>query len=339
MFGIRLGKRLVLAASIMFTVAMASPVRADAVTADESAPKPEYEAVLAQALAFHAQGDYASARASMEQAHALEPSARTLRGLGIVAFAQGQHLAALRFLDGALVSEVKALPAELRTSVEQLREQIWLKVGRYEILVEPETGELTIDGAAPDFYAPKVVVLEPGARTIAARAEGRADFTMQLEAKAGARETLRIVLGAAPAPIVVEKLVQAEPALATGPTAAPRDAPVPRFTPAWRYAALGTGTALVLGGGIVWLTARTRLDQVSEACEEMAIGACTRTDARRRYNDKHIGGLVVTSALLTGTGAALLVSVAALELYRYRQSKPTLQALVGPSSFAVRGEF
>lgn len=339
MFGIRLGKRLVLAALFMFTVAMSSLAQADAVTASDSGQKPEYEAVLAQALAFHAQGDYASARISMEQAHALEPSARTLRGLGIVAFAQGQHLAALRFLDGALVSEVKALPAELRTSVEQLCEQIWQQVARYEILLEPVNGELSIDGAAPDFYAPRVVVLEPGSRTIAARAEGRADFTMQLDAKAGARETLRIVLGATPAPIVVEKLVPSQAVLAPGPTAVQRDAPVARFTPAWRYAALGTGTALILGGGAVWLTGRTRLDQVSEACENMAIGACTRTDARRRYNDKHIGSLIVTSALLTGTGVALLVSVAAIELYRFRQQKPALQALVGPSSLGVRGEF
>ncbi|HEY6878349.1 MAG TPA: hypothetical protein VI299_10050, partial [Polyangiales bacterium] len=55
-------------------------------------PPSEYDAALDAALDAHERGDLTSARMSMERAHALLPSARTLRGLAIIAHAQGRHV-------------------------------------------------------------------------------------------------------------------------------------------------------------------------------------------------------------------------------------------------------
>src|SRR5687768_4923451 len=82
--------------------------QAEPLTAQAAASNP-YEVALSEALASHARGDYAQARIFMERAHQLEPSARTLRGLGIVAFAQGRHLEAIRQLDQSLLASEKPL--------------------------------------------------------------------------------------------------------------------------------------------------------------------------------------------------------------------------------------
>src|SRR5262245_10239697 len=65
---------------------------------------PEYETALTQALEAHARGDDEHARVFMERAHELQPSARTLRGLGTIAASQGRVLDAIRYLERALDS-------------------------------------------------------------------------------------------------------------------------------------------------------------------------------------------------------------------------------------------
>lgn len=54
-----------------------------------------YQRALERALTAHAAGDFTEARTAMEEAHALEPSARTHRGLGVVAHAEGRYVAAV----------------------------------------------------------------------------------------------------------------------------------------------------------------------------------------------------------------------------------------------------
>lgn len=301
------------------------------VFAQESAtPQSEYDRALDQALTFHAQHDYESARQFMERAHALSPSARTLRGLGIVAFAQGQPLVALRYLDQALASDVNPLPIELQTTVEQLRAQIWSQVGRYEVHVEPATAELSLDGASADFYAPHILVLEPGAHTLSARAQGRSSYLVQLDAKPGARETLHIAL-ALPVPAVVDDVAPA----ASFPRS-DRAPSLPWWTPTLRYSGIAAGSALLLGGASLWTMGRLRLNRLIETCEEMASGSCTEKEAERRYDDERIGTLAVSSAVLVGAGAALLVSVAAIEIYSWRRRGQHVHAVLSPRSLGLR---
>src|SRR6187402_1312763 len=73
--------------------------------APPSAPSAEYESALGQALDAHARGDSDTARVFMERAHRLQPSARTLRGLGTIALAQGRFAEAIQYLEQALASD------------------------------------------------------------------------------------------------------------------------------------------------------------------------------------------------------------------------------------------
>jgi len=300
---------------------------------------PEYESVLGQALDAHARGDFEAARIFMERAHALEPSARTLRGLGIVAFAQRRHLAAIRYLDESLSSEVKALPPDLRKSVEELLGHAWSQVGRYEVRLDPPTGDFLVDGLAPDLYAPLTVVLEPGAHQITARATGRASYELSLDVNPGARETLHLVLAIPPAPEVVEKLV---PIASSADDRLVHTAPPPR--PAWytssvRYVGLGTGAALTFSGVGLWLAGRSRLEGVSRACRNTVDGACTTSDARKRYADANVRAFAISSSVLLGTGVAVLAAVGAVEVYRYRHKDRSVRAQVGLQTIGVTGTF
>src|SRR5687767_11577462 len=154
----------------------------------------DYEVALSEALAAHARWDYVQARIFMERAHQIEPSARTLRGLGIVAFAQGRHLEAIRYLESALASGDKPLPAELRSAVEELLGHAWGQVGRYELLLDPEGGDLLIDRRPLNLYAPHTVVLLPGNHVLTARAPARAPYELTLTVKPGERRTIHVVL-------------------------------------------------------------------------------------------------------------------------------------------------
>lgn len=69
-------------ASVVCAVVLATLVPLRTVSAQTT-----YQTALERSLAAHAAGDQAVARVFMEQAHALEPSARTLRGLGVIAYA------------------------------------------------------------------------------------------------------------------------------------------------------------------------------------------------------------------------------------------------------------
>ncbi|MFT3923636.1 MAG: tetratricopeptide repeat protein [Myxococcales bacterium] len=293
-------------------------------------PSADYEAALSEALEAHARGDYGQARIFMERAHDLEPSARTLRGLGIVAFAQGRHLDAIRYLEAALASPDKPLTAELRISVEELLAHAWGQVGRLEILVEPE-GRFLVDGLAPDFYGPNTVVLPPSTHLITAQAHKRADFVLPLEIKAGERRTIQIVLARPTPPVVIERV-----------TDAPRPSGREFWTKRKRRVAWLSGAAFVGAGAAVYGAAYARLNHVVQRCEDMADGECTSKRARQLYDSEHIAQLGITAAMLGGVGLLTWLSAAALEIWGGAKSDatpPRAKLMVGPSSVSLRSSF
>lgn len=299
------------------------------------APSSDYEVALSEALEAHARGDYGQARIFMERAHSLDPSARTLRGLGIVAFGQGRHLEAIRFLDASLASQMKPLPPELRSGVQELLTHAWGQMGHYEIIVEPSGGDFLVDGQLPDFYAPNTVVLSPGAHVVTARAAQRADHELPLEVKPGDRRTLQIVLARPPAPRVIERFVDRPASESAGAS----------WTKRKRRIAWTTGAALIGAGAAVYGLAYARLDDIVDRCRDMASGSCTPRGAEKLYRKENIEGLGITSGILIGGGALTWLSALALEIWskddepqRAGQGpKATLQ--VGPSSVAVSGRF
>lgn len=310
-----------------------------ALAAEEESPlapaSSDYETALAHALEAYAKGDFAAARIFLERAHSLEPSARTLRGLGIVAFSQARLFEAIRYLDAALASDVKPLPPELRASVEELLAHAWGQVGRFEIAIEPPAGDFLVDGRSPEFYAPNTVVLLPGTHVIKARAKGYGEYPLQLNVKPGENRALQIVLARA-LPVAVDR-IRVEAAAET----------VQHETTFWtrrtRRITWASGGVLLAAGVGFYALAYSRLEEVVERCRDMADGTCTPRRARELYEQKDIKPLGITAFSLLGAGALVCLTAASIEigvkLKADRKRGTRAQLGVGPSQLFVHGRF
>jgi len=76
---------------------------------------PAYRPLVEQALAEMKLGHFDEAHTQFLEAHRMFPSARTLRGLGFVAFEQRHYVEAVALLEQALASTTKPLDGALRT--------------------------------------------------------------------------------------------------------------------------------------------------------------------------------------------------------------------------------
>jgi tetratricopeptide (TPR) repeat protein len=288
----------------------------------EAVPQSEYEGVLSRALEAHARGEHGTALSFMERAHALEPSARTLRGLGIVTLALGRHLEAIRHLEAALDSNEKALPLDLRKATLDLLEHAFGQVGRYEVRVAPP-GDFLVDGKSPELFGADRLVLLPGEHTITARAPERAPY--------------EVVLAAPPPPVVVEKVVY-RAALNEAPSAPP-PAPMPAFyTRKVRLAGIAAGGALVASGAVLWGLAYARHSDVNDGCSAMEPRGCTPAQAQARFDRQNIGELSLAGGVVAGVGAAVLVTVGALELWQWRK-RNDVQLRAGLGSLGLSARF
>ena len=81
---------------------------------------PEYRSAIEEALSEFEAGRYEEARVLFLRAHAIEPNARTLRGIGNCAFEVSDYVAAIVAFEEALASDRRPLDARMRQQTEQL---------------------------------------------------------------------------------------------------------------------------------------------------------------------------------------------------------------------------
>jgi len=310
------------------------PAQVAAATTNTPTSAPDYEVALAEALSAHTRGEYEQARIFMERAHSLEPSARTLRGLGIIAFAQGRHLQAIDYFDAALQSSVKALPADLRAGVEELRSHCWGQLGRFRLQIDPVRSALLVDGKKAAFYAPDVIALTPGQHLLVVDAADRARFAMPLQVAPGDDRTLQIVLAAPATPRVVERWVQ--------PTASQSERR-PERTLLRRRRLLWIGGSLLVGAGaVLYGTAFSRLHDLSDRCADMLGGGCSNRKAIRLYREENVAELGVAGGVTAGLGLLAWVGAAVFEVRQSKRAKassPQAKLRFSGHAIALEGHF
>lgn len=304
----------------------------------------DYDAALEAALAAHARGDLTTARTSMERAHALSPSARTLRGLAIIAHAQGRHVEAVLGCDAALASEVQALTPRLRDSVEELRARSLRELAWLRLSITPADAAVTIDGQPPSRRADGTLLLAPGTHLLQVSAPGFIAFERVLDAKVGESEGVEVSLAAVPdaapqlAPVestaeLPKAVIPAEPLQM--PLAPPRDR---GWTPRRRNLTLTLGGLGTLGGGALLIVAARKFADVDHACGQQPAGACTHAEAARRLDDAHVRPYLRASAGLLAVGGATLITALTLELWSWRAAERATVALT-PNGARLRGTF
>jgi tetratricopeptide (TPR) repeat protein len=123
------------------------PVRADDLPAPAAERESsEYRELVDEAVREYQLRNFAEARTLFARAHALSPSARTLRGLGASEFELRNYGDSVAYLEQALASTERPLEGELRQRTERLLERGRGFVGRVLLTVTPSSVTLSVDG-------------------------------------------------------------------------------------------------------------------------------------------------------------------------------------------------
>lgn len=112
----------------------------------------EYKMLTASAVEEHSMGHYIEARALFAKAHAIEPNARTLWGMGTAAFEGRQYVDAIELLKASLNDTRKPLTSAQKSQAESLIQRSSDFVAHVALDLTPVSANLTVDGhdIAPD---------------------------------------------------------------------------------------------------------------------------------------------------------------------------------------------
>lgn len=289
--------RTVLISTVLLTAALGS---SRALAQDEPS---DARALIESAVAEYQARRYPEALALFRRAHALEPNARTLRGIGMASFETRQYVEALRALEASLVEELRPLTDEQRTHVEELLTRTRSYVGRVHLQVVPAEADVRIDGVAIEREPDGAVLLDAGRHEVTASHHGYVNRVVTLAVDGGEEPTVRVEL---------EAVVPVAPA-------APLQPPLPTEAPAEDLTLLASGmTGLVLGlltGGAAVATGLLALESQAELEDECLYGVCPGSladnPARARALATATDVLWISGAALAATGIALLIAHAA----------------------------
>jgi tetratricopeptide (TPR) repeat protein len=162
-----------------------------AVQSDEPAA---YRDRIDEALREFSVQNYEEARSLFLQAHALMPSARTLRALGLCEYELRNYGESVKYLEGALASDVKPLSGALRDETERMIARARNFVGKVEVELRPASAQLLVDGVKVDAREP--LWLAMGERTLEVSASGFVSEKRKLNVKGGEDKKLSIILAA-----------------------------------------------------------------------------------------------------------------------------------------------
>lgn len=156
----------------------------------------EYQQTISQALDEYQFGHFAEARTLFAKAHALIPSARTLRGMGMAEFELRSYPQCIASLEEALNHPEKPLGGALRAETEALLSRARGFVAKVVVEVRPATRNIAlfVDEAPVSWAQGRTLLLNVGEHVIEVRAEGYHPERRRLNVSGGQSETIRFSL-------------------------------------------------------------------------------------------------------------------------------------------------
>ena len=277
-------------------------------TPTEPTPAPsEYDALVLRALAAYDAGRWDQSRELFERAHALDPTARTLRTIGMTAFNQGDYVGALRHLEMALVDTRKPLTDEQRTHVLGLIDRANRKVARYRVRMSPAGASLLVDGASPLLLSEDELLLVPGSHVLRVTALGHRPIERTLQAQGGDRQKLELALepeGSVPGS---SQLGSATPRASSNGTAVDLDHDTDQRT--FGIVALSIGGAVLVVSGITLGLALADKSELDDGCPDRVCPADEPDleDTRSRYQTLRIVSPVALGVGVVGAAVGVLL--------------------------------
>jgi len=312
--------------------AAAMPPSAGSVDPPE-AVQAQYRDVVARAVSEFGARRWAEARALFLQAHAMWPSARTFRTLGMTSFELRSYARALQELQAALDDPRRPLPDDQRHQVSQLLDQTRAFVGTYRVRLVPAGASLLVDGAPRALGQDGVLLLEVGSHELIARAPGHTESRRRLDVQGHEDEQL-----------VIELTAQQE--AASAPVAAPIPAPAlsvqaseepaPKGHRLWTWVAAGSAVALGGATAVLWAVSKSNFKSKKEYCGAQVgtKNACTpsNTDTSGITTPQYVGDVTLGLGIAAAVGAIALFFVEG-------GSQETAHVSVGPGAVQLRGTF
>ena len=267
----------------------APPARAQEDGADD------YRQRITQALEEFEAGRWAEARALFRRAHAIEPNARTLRGVAMTSFELREYAAAMRAIDAALGHAQRPLTQVQRAHVLDLRRRAEAFVAIYDLALTPAAARVMLDGV-PAPSGP--VVVDLGEHVLRVVADGHRPWERRVRVAGGERERLTVVLEPEGEPVT--SVPAAPTPREADPVAPPRVSP--RDDTAAHALLVGGGAALIgaVGSVIYWVSRE-------DALARCLAGACLNPGVIRTERDAGVGIAVSLTAAAVGLGVAAII--------------------------------
>jgi hypothetical protein len=290
----------------------------------EPASAASYEETIRHAVEEYSLGHWTEARFFFARAHALNPNARTLRGLGLTCYESRNYVEAIGYFNQALQSAEQPLTDKMRADIAQLLQQAQQFVTRVIVTLDPARAELEVDHVPRELAADGVVLLDPGEHELSASAEGHRPEQHTLNAEGG---ELRLELRL--------RALDGAPALVKGPeqTPPPRMAAESGSSDLAPYIVMGAGgAALVAGAVLVGIAAADK-----HAVEHAKEGA-TWPELEPRYNRGRT--FFPVGFALMGVGLAGVAAGLTWKLWPAGQERaPSAQLHVSPWGLELSGGF
>jgi len=182
-----------LAATLPTRVASAQEAQADE-------QEETYRGLIRDAVEQSRTGHLQESLALFLRAHAMRPSARTLRGIGLVRFGLADYAGTIRALEASLADERRPLDDDDRAEATEILERARRFVARVELRLSPENARVSSDGRPLDPGQDGAILLNPGRHELRIEAEGLLPQTRTIEVEGGATSELEVTLAGAPAP-------------------------------------------------------------------------------------------------------------------------------------------
>ncbi len=230
---------------LLLTNAATALLWPDAALAQSARQASPHEELIQTAVVEFDHGNFAEARELFRKAHALEPTARTFRALGLVEFELRNYSEAASMLEQALASSVKPLSAKQRAETEKLLERTRGYIGSLHIVTEPSHALVMADGAMLELGPERTLVLEVGEHVLEFQADGYLPVRKKVSVRGGQSETIQVTLRSALDPTHVAAAASME----QGAEVQRSNAPAPRADkPLRKKWWVWTVTGVVLAG-------------------------------------------------------------------------------------------
>jgi hypothetical protein len=326
--------------SLCLAVLLCDGVRAEPpLTATSS--QASYEPLIEEALQAYESGRHAEARSLFRRAHAINPTARTLRGIGMCAFNLGDYTDAVYQLEQALTDTRKPLSDEQQAATRELISRANARVGRFRLRLTPPEAVLRVDGNAPLILEGNELLIEAGQHEIEARAPGYLMAHSSLKAEGGDRTTLvfhlmRDEYGVAAA--------QNRPSAAdTRRIALNADGGSERTGGAWvrtvGYVSLGIGAASLLGFAVTGALAMADENKLQDRCPDEMCSEMYRSTVQRYDTMRTLATVtLIAGGALTVLGTTLLIAAPSSNAaQRDRARRRAIEPVIGLTGIGLKG--